>query len=138
MYRLLLIVPLVLLLLACNQPEPEAVVVTDRVVQEVEVIKEVTVEVPVEVPVEVIREVVVEVPVAPANCPPASEITWLIENMEHARWMHQKWADYFSDFTPEGGSLLADAMGDRDAQLRAVAIYDHRLAVARQLQQVCQ
>ncbi|KKN10948.1 hypothetical protein LCGC14_1031280, partial [marine sediment metagenome] len=68
--------------LVFGQSEPETVVVTERVV------KEVLVEVIVEVPVEVIEEIVVEVPVTPANCPPSSEVDWLVWSLEDARAMH--------------------------------------------------
>jgi hypothetical protein len=133
MYRLLLLVPLIFLYLACDEAEPPPIV-TNWVVREVEVTREVPVEVLVEVPVEVI----VEVPVAPANCPPAPEVDWLIWSLEDARAMHQAWANYLRDNPlSEGSGLIENAVGSSEEQLEKVAAYDRRLSIVRQLKEVC-
>ncbi|KKM78138.1 hypothetical protein LCGC14_1363020 [marine sediment metagenome] len=137
MYRLLFLIPLALLFLACDSAEP---VVTNWVVREVvrEVPVEVIVEVPVEVPVEVIEEIVVEVPVAPANCPPSSEVDWLIWSLEDARAMHQAWADFLHDNPlADGSGLIENAVGSSEEQLEMVATYDRRLSIVAQLKEAC-
>jgi len=129
--KLLLLIPLALLFLACDQPEPDIVV------------REVQVEVLVEVPVEVIKEVLVEVPVLieapPLDCPPVSEVDWLIWSLEDARAMHLAWANYLRD-SPlvEGSGLIENAVGSSEEQLLKVAAYDRGLNIVRHLQQVCQ
>lgn len=134
MYRLLALMPLALLLLACDNPEPPPMV-TDWVVREVEVIKEVPVEVLIEVPVEVI----VEVPVVPLGCPVSTEVDWLIWSLEDARAMHQAWADFLRDNPlAEGSGLIRNAVGSQAEQLSKVAAYDRRLGIVGQLQEVCQ
>ena len=133
MTKLLLLIPLALLFLACDQPEPDIVV------------REVQVEVLVEVPVEVIKEVLVEVPVEvlieapPLDCPPVSEVDWLIWSLEDARAMHLAWANYLRD-SPlvEGSGLIENAVGSSEEQLLKVAAYDRGLNIVRHLQQVCQ
>lgn len=131
MTKLLLLIPLALLFLACDNTEPA---VTDWVVREVEVIKEVPVEVIVEVPVEVI----VEVPVAPANCPPSSEVDWLIWSLEDARDMHQAWADFLRDNPlADGSGLIRNAVGSQAEQLSLIAVYDRRLGIVSQFMEVC-
>lgn len=135
MYRLLLLIPLTLLFLACDQAEP--VVVTDWVVREVT--KEVQVEVPVEVIVEVPIEVpvIVEVPVTPLGCPPSSEANWLVWSLEDARAMHLAWANYLSDYPPEEGTMLWKSVESAEAQLLKVAAYDRRLGIVAQFMEVC-
>ncbi len=129
-------VSLAILFLACSQAEPEIEII--RVPVEVPVVIEVPVEVIKEVPVEVVKEVPVEVivEVAPSNCPPASEVDWLIWSLEDARAMHQAWANYLID-NSLGEGLIENAIGSRDEQLAKVAAYDRRLNIVRQLQQVC-
>ena len=131
------VIPFVILLLACSQTEaqPETEIIRIPVVTEVPVVTVVIKEVPVvtEVPVEVI----VEVPVAPLGCPVASEIDWLIESLEEARVMHQAWADYLLGNPPEEDRLLKQAVDSNTSQLAIVAMYDRRLSIIRQLQQVC-
>ena len=129
--KLLLLIPLALLFLACDQPAPDIVV------------REVQVEVLVEVPVEVIKEVMVEVPVevlieAPLDCPPVSEVDWLIWSLEDARAMHQAWADFLRD-NPlvEGSGLIENAVGSSEEQLSLVAAYDRRLNIVAQLKEAC-
>ena len=131
MTKLLLLIPLALLFLACDQPE------TDIVVREVQV------EVLVEVPVEVIKEVIVEVPVevlieAPLDCPPVSEVDWLIWSLEDARTMHVAWANHLRDNPLAYGSgLIENAVGSSEEQFAIVTLYNRRLTIVRQLQQVC-
>ena len=127
---------LAILFLACSQAKPEIEII--RVPVEVPVVIEVPVEVIKEVPVEVVKEVPVEVivEVAPSNCPPASEVDWLIWSLEDARAMHQAWANYLID-NLLGEGLIENAIGSRDEQLSKVAAYDRRLNIVRQLQQVC-
>jgi hypothetical protein len=131
------VIPFVILLLACSQTEvpPETEII--RIVTEVEVpvITVVIKEVPVVTKVPV--EVIVEVPVALVGCPVASEIDWLIMGLEEARTMHQAWADYLLNNPPEEGSLLKQAVDSNTSQLAIVAMYDRRLSIVRQLQQVC-
>ena len=135
-------VALAALLLACSRAEPETEIIRIPVEVEVPVVTEVAKEVPVitEVPVEVpvVTEVIVEAPVALPNCPPASEVDWLIWSMEDARAMHQAWANYLRD-NPlvEGAGLIENAMGSQSEQLSKVAAYDRRLSIVRQLQQAC-
>jgi len=130
MYRLLFLIPLALLFLACDQPEPDIVV---REVP-VEVIKEVLVEVMVEVPVEV--PVFIEAP--PLDCPPASEVDWLIWSLEDARAMHQAWANYLRDNPlAKDSGLIENAVDSQAEQLEKVAAYDRRLSIVRQLKEVC-
>ncbi len=133
MLKLLFLIPLALLFLACDSAEPP-LVVTDWVVVEVEVVKEVPVEILVEVPVEVI----VEVPIAPANCPPTSEVDWLTWSLEDARAMHQAWADFLRDNPlADGAGLIRNAVGSQAEQLSKVAAYDRRLGIVEQLKEVC-
>ena len=129
MYRLLFLIPLALLFLACDSAEP---VVTNWVVREIEVVREVPVEVIVEVPV------VVEIPVAPANCPPSSEVDWLIWSLEDARAMHLAWANYLRD-NPlvDGSGLIENAVGSSEEQFEKVVAYDRRLSIVAQLKEAC-
>lgn len=130
-----ILLALPLLFLACSKPD----VITDVIVREKVVVKEVEVlvEVPVEVvkEVEVIREIEVFVPLA--DCPPVSEVDWLIENLEYGRWTHQHWSEVLRDNPPEEGSMLYTAVVSSEAQLEIVAVYDRRLSVVRHLQRVC-
>ena len=91
-----------------------------------------------EVSVEVIKEIVVEVPVAPTDCPPASEVIWLVWSLEDARAMHIAWANHLRD-NPllEGAGLIKNAVGSSEEQFAIVTLYDRRLTIVRQLQQVC-
>ena len=127
--RLLFLIPLALLFLACDSAEPT---VTNWVVREV--IREVPVEVIVEVPV----EVVVEIPVTPANCPPSSEVDWLVWSLEDARAMHQAWANYLRD-NPlvDGSGLIKNAVGSSEEQFEKVVAYDRRLSIVAQLKEAC-
>ena len=131
------VISFVILLLACSQTEaqPETEIIRIPVVTEVPVVTVVIKEVPVvtEVPVEVI----VEVPVAPSSCPVASEIDWLITSLEQGRLSHQQWSDLLLNDPPEEGSSLKRAVVNREKQLAFVAMYDRRLSIVRQLQQVC-
>lgn len=122
-----------LLFLACSQAEAPPEVEIVRVPVYIEVIEEVLVEV--EVPVEVLVEV--EVPVAPTNCPPASEVDWLVANLEWGRAAHLHWSELLADNPPEEGSVLQMAVVDAAQQLTFVAMYDRRLNVTLQFQQVC-
>ena len=126
-------ISLAILFLACSQAEPAVKIETEiiRVPVVIEVVKEVPVVT--EVPVEVI----VEAPVALPNCPPASDVDWLIWSLEDARAMHQAWADYLLDNPPEKGTMLWKSVESSEAQLEKVAAYDRRLAIVRQLQLAC-
>ncbi len=131
---------LAILFLACSQAKPEIEII--RVPVEVPVVIEVPVVTEVVKEVPVVTEVIIEVPVeviveaAPSNCPPASEVDWLIWSLEDARAMHQAWANYLID-NLLGEGLIENAIGSRDEQLSKVAAYDRRLNIVRQLQQVC-
>ena len=128
-----LAVSLAVLFLACSQTEKEIEIVRIPVVTEV--VKEVPVVT--EVPVLAITEVPVEVIVTSPDCPPASEVDWLIWSLEDARAMHLVWADYLADHPPEEGSLLKRVVDSREMQLEKVAAYDRRLGIVRQLQRAC-
>ncbi len=133
--KLLLLIPLALLFLACDQPEPDIVVREVQVEVPVEVIKEVLVEVMVEVPV----EVPVFIEALPLDCPPVSEVDWLIWSLEDARAMHIAWANHLRDNPlADGSGLIENAVGSSEEQLAIVALYNRRLTIVRQLQQVCQ
>lgn len=142
------IILLAILFLACGKSDPAPVVywveVPVEVIKEVpvEVLVEVPVEVPVEVlvevPVEVPVEVIVEVPVTPANCPTTSEVEWLIASLWQGRLSHVQWSEILLNEPPPEGSALQRAVGGRERQLSFVAMYDHRLSVASQLQKACQ
>jgi hypothetical protein len=125
-------ISLAILFLACSQTEPAVKIETEiiRVPVVIEVVKEIPIIT--EIPIEVI----VEVPVAPLDCPPASEVDWLIWSLEDARAMHQAWADYLLD-NPLGEGLIENAIGSRDEQLSKIAVYDRRLGIVRQFQRAC-
>ena len=127
----LIVVSSAVLFLACSQAQPETEIfrIPVEVIREVPVVTEVVKEVP------VITEVPVEV--APPNCPPASEVDWLIWSLEDARAMHLAWADYLADHPLEEGTMLWKSVESAEMQLSKVAAYDRRLSIVGQLQRAC-